>query len=116
MPKNNQNFNQELEGFLREFLRASGSGSNNLMMKDVDGDDVPSAKEADQFIFQYSKNGKDHGNVVITTHGGKVSVYYNQNLNRGPDGSGLAYLESNQFIKTQNLQLDRPSRIALAVS
>ena len=85
MPKNNQNFNQELEGFLR------ASGFDNLSTKDVDGDDVPSAKEADQFIFQYSKNGKDYGNVVITTHGGKVSVYYNQNLNRGPDGSDTGW-------------------------
>jgi hypothetical protein len=85
MPKNNQNFNQELEGFLR------ACGFDNLSTKDVDGDDVPSSKEADQFIFQYSRNGKDYGNVVITTHGGKVSVYYNKNLNRGPDGTDTGW-------------------------
>ena len=85
MPKNNQNFNQELEGFLR------ACGFDNLSTKDVDGDDVPSSKEADQFIFQYSRNGKDYGNVVITTHGGKVSVYYNKNLNRGPGGTDTGW-------------------------
>lgn len=81
MPKNNKSFNKELEGF----LRACGFGK--VVYLDTDGEAVPDAGEADQFKFNYKSGSHDHGTVTITTHEGRVTVYYNQSAVRDADGS-----------------------------
>lgn len=79
MPKNTENFNKELEGFLR------GCGFNKLTTLDASGEAVPDASEADQFVFNYKNGPYDYGTVSITTNGGKVTVYYNDAAVRGGD-------------------------------
>lgn len=81
MPKNNKSFNKELEGF----LRACGFGK--VVYMDTDGEAVPDAGEADQFKFNYKSGSHDHGTVTITTHDGRVTVYYNQSAVRDADGN-----------------------------
>ncbi len=79
MPKNNENFNSELEGFLR------ANGFNKIATLDADGESVPDSSEADQFKFNYVNGRYDYGTVTITTHGGKVIVYYNESVVRDPE-------------------------------
>lgn len=79
MPKNNKNFNSELEGFLR------ANGFNKIATLDADGEAVPDSSEADQFKFNYVNGKYDYGTVTITTHNGKVVVYYNESVVNDPE-------------------------------
>lgn len=72
MPKNSEGFNKSLEGFLK------ANGFSKVVTLDTDGKPVPDASKADQFKFKYSSGPYDYGTVTITTHGGKVTVYYNE--------------------------------------
>lgn len=81
MPKNNENFNSELEGFLR------ANGFNKIATLDADGEAVPDAAEADQFKFNYVNGDYDYGTVTITTNNGKVVVYYNESVVKDPEHS-----------------------------
>lgn len=76
MPKNNQNFNKELEGFLR------AQGVDKLSTIDASGNPVPDSANADQFRFHYKNGSQDYGTVTITTHDGKVTVYFNDSVTR----------------------------------
>lgn len=76
MPKNNENFNKELEGFLR------AQGMDKIATTDASGNPVPDAGAADQFRFHYKNGSQDYGTVTITTHDGKVTVYYNDSVTR----------------------------------
>lgn len=77
MPKNTKDFNKNLEGFL------VANDFSNLSLLDVNGASVPDASKADMFKFNYSKGDKDYGTVVLTTHGGRITVYYNESAVRG---------------------------------
>lgn len=91
MPKNNKNFNRDLEGFLR------ARGFNRIIFLDTDGKSVPDPAEADQFRFNYRNGPYDYGTVTVTTNNGKVTVYYNESAVRGKD-SGVDS-EWTKFLK-----------------
>lgn len=76
MPKNNENFNKELEGFLR------AQGVDKISTLDSSGNPVPDAAVADQFRFHYKSGSRDYGTVTITTSDGKVTVYFNDSVVR----------------------------------
>lgn len=79
MPKNNENFNKELEGFLR------AQGIKKIATLDTNGEAVPDSKHADQFKFHYRNGEFDYGTVTVTTDDGKVTVYFNESVVRDPE-------------------------------
>ena len=79
MPKNNENFNKELEGFLR------AQGIKKIATLDTNGEAVPDSKHADQFKFHYRNGDFDYGTVTVTTDDGKVTVYFNESVVRDPE-------------------------------
>ena len=79
MPKNNENFNKELEGFLR------AQGIKKIATLDANGEAVPDSKHADQFKFHYRNGEFDYGTVTVTTDEGKVTVYFNESVVRDPE-------------------------------
>ncbi len=81
MPKSTEGFNRELEGFLRS------QGFHKIATLDSEGNPVPDAGEADQFKFHYVNGENDYGTVTITTHDGRVTVYYNESVVKDPEKS-----------------------------
>lgn len=71
MPKKTENFNKDLEGFLRAY------NFDKIVYLDTDGKSVPDPADADQFRFNYRNGNHNYGTVTVTTNDGKVTVYYN---------------------------------------
>lgn len=114
MPKSSEQFNSELEEFLR------GCGVKNIQPADVDGKPISDPEVAEQFKFNYRNGNKTYGTAVLTVNGGTVTVYYNSNSMRGSDPTDSGWtdflanlkdwaLRSGQHVfKTANLDdLDR---------
>lgn len=85
MPKNITNFNKQLE----EFLRSPGLGITKLQVKSGKTGKVdPSLgvdSDEEQFVFRYKNGSYDYGTVIITTHDGVVTVWFNDSVVHDPE-------------------------------
>lgn len=71
-----ETFNKKLE----QFLVSKGMGP--IEFKDENNNDLPTAEDATQFIFNYKNGSREYGTVVVTTHDGVTTVWFNNSVVR----------------------------------
>ena len=71
-----ETFNLELEDFLRS------KGMAPIVFKDENNNDLTTAHDATQFVFNYKNGSREYGTVVVTTHNNITTIWFNNSVVR----------------------------------
>lgn len=93
MPKNTDNFNDNLIDFLR------GKKLSRIKTLDIAGKSVPNTRDADQIQFNYINNNQDYGTVTIAiSPEKKVTVLYSDSVTEKGSNFSELYKDLKNFL------------------